>query len=133
MIKKIAHIGIAVEDLEKALAFYRDVLGLDASPPHVVEEQKVKAVFLPLGETKLEFLEPTGPDSPVAKFLRERGEGVHHIAVTVTDIQAKLEEIEKAGGRLIDRTPRRGAEGGKIAFLHPKSTSGVLLELCQPD
>ncbi len=129
--EKLAHIGIAVEDMEKALAFYRDVLGFEASPPQVVEEQQVKVVFLPLGETKLELLEPTGPDSPVARFLRERGEGVHHLAVQVADIEAKLKEIEASGARLIDKTPRQGAGGSKIAFLHPKSTSGVLLELCQ--
>lgn len=129
--EKLAHIGIAVKDLEKALAFYRDVLGFEASLPQVVEEQQVKVVFLPLGETKLELLEPTGPDSPVARFLRERGEGVHHLAVQVADIEEKLKEIEASGARLIDKTPRQGAGGSKIAFLHPKSTSGVLLELCQ--
>ncbi len=128
---KIAHIGIAVKDLEKALTFYRDVLGLKASTPQVLKEQQVKVAFMPLGETKLELLEPTHPESPVARFLEERGEGIHHLAVEVADIEAKLKEIEASGARLIDKTPRQGAGGARIAFLHPKSASGVLLELCQ--
>lgn len=130
---KIAHIGIAVKDLEKALTFYRDVLGLKVSTPQVLKEQQVKAAFMPLGETKLELLEPTHPESPVARFLEERGEGIHHLAVEVADIEAKLKEIEASGARLIDKTPRQGAGGARIAFLHPKSASGVLLELCQYD
>ncbi len=133
MIKKIAHIGIAVRDLEASLKFYRDVLGLKASPVHIVKEQQVKVVFLPLGETKLELLEPAGPESPVARFLDARGEGVHHIALQVDDIEVKLAELEASGVRLIDKFPRQGAGGSRIAFLHPKSTAGVLLELCQQD
>jgi len=133
VVQKIAHIGIAVKNLQEALTFYRDVLGLEASLPQVLEEQQVKVAFLPVGETKLELLEPTGPDSPVARFLEARGEGVHHLAVQVEDIDLRLKEIAAAGGRLIDKTPRRGAGGTRIAFIHPKTASGVLLELCQKD
>jgi methylmalonyl-CoA epimerase len=133
MAQKIAHIGIAVKNLDDALKFYRDVLGLKASLPQVLEEQQVKVVFLPVGESKLELLEPTGPESPVARFLDTRGEGIHHLAVQVDDIDSRLLEVKAAGGRLIDKTPRPGAGGTRIAFIHPKTASGVLLELCQKD
>jgi methylmalonyl-CoA/ethylmalonyl-CoA epimerase len=131
MLKKIDHIGIAVKNLEEALAFYEDALGLQATGTEVVEEQKVKIAFLPLGESKLELLESTSPDGPVAKFIEARGEGIQHIAVRVDNIEEMLQEMEEKGVRLIDKTPRYGAGGARIAFLHPKSTSGILLELCQ--
>ncbi len=131
MLKKIDHIGIAVKNLEEALAFYEDALGLQATGTEVVEEQKVKIAFLPLGESKLELLESTSPDGPVAKFIEARGEGIQHIAVRVDNIEEMLQEMEEKGVRLIDKPPRYGAGGARIAFLHPKSTSGILLELCQ--
>ncbi len=131
MLKKIDHIGIAVKNLDEALAFYEEALGLKSTGTEVVEEQKVKVAFLPLGESKLELLESTAPDGPVAKFIETRGEGVQHIAVRVDDIDTKLRELEARGVRLIDKSPRYGAGGARIAFLHPKSTSGILLELCQ--
>lgn len=133
MLKKIDHIGIAVKNLDEALAFYEDALGLEATGTEVVEEQKVKVAFLPLGDSKIELLESTDPEGPVAKFIEARGEGVQHIAVRVEDIDQKLQDLENKGVRLIDKSPRYGAGGAKIAFLHPKSTSGVLLELCQRD
>ncbi len=133
MLKKIDHIGIAVKNLDEALAFYEDALGLKATGTEVVEEQKVKVAFLPLGDSKIELLESTDPEGPVAKFIEARGEGVQHIAVRVEDIDQKLQDMENKGVRLIDKSPRYGAGGAKIAFLHPKSTSGVLLELCQRD
>ncbi len=131
MLKKIDHIGIAVKNLEEALAFYEDALGLKATGTEVVEEQKVKIAFLPLGESKLELLESTSTDGPVAKFIEARGEGIQHIAVRVDNIEEMLQQLEEKGVRLIDKTPRYGAGGARIAFLHPKSTSGILLELCQ--
>ncbi len=131
MLKKIDHIGIAVKNLEEALAFYEDALGLKATGTEVVEEQKVRIAFLPLGESKLELLESTSPDGPVAKFIETRGEGIQHIAVRVDNIEEMLQALEEKGVRLIDKTPRYGAGGARIAFLHPKSTSGILLELCQ--
>ncbi len=131
MLKKIDHIGIAVKNLEEALAFYEDALGLKATGTEVVEEQKVKIAFLPLGESKLELLESTSTDGPVAKFIETRGEGIQHIAVRVDNIEEMLQQLEEKGVRLIDKTPRYGAGGARIAFLHPKSTSGILLELCQ--
>ncbi len=131
MLKKIDHIGIAVKNMEDALAFYEGALGLKATGTEVVEEQKVKVAFLPLGESKLELLESTEPDGPVAKFIESRGEGVQHIAIRVDNIEEKLKELEEKGIRLIDKSPRYGAGGARIAFLHPKSTSGILLELCQ--
>ncbi len=131
MLKKIDHIGIAVKNLEEALAFYEDALGLKATGTEVVEEQKGKIAFLPLGESKLELLESTSTDGPVAKFIEARGEGIQHIAVRVDNIEEMLQQLEEKGVRLIDKTPRYGAGGARIAFLHPKSTSGILLELCQ--
>ncbi len=133
MLKKIDHIGIAVKNLDEALAFYEDALGLKSTGTEVVEQQKVKVAFLPLGDSKIELLESTEPDGPVAKFIESRGEGVQHIAIRVDNIEEKLKELEEKGIRLIDKSPRYGAGGARIAFLHPKSTSGVLLELCQRD
>ncbi len=133
MLKKIDHIGIAVKNLDEALKFYEEKLGLKATGTEVVEEQKVRIAFLPLGESKLELLESTDPEGPVAKFIESRGEGVQHIALRVDNVEEKVKELEEQGVRLIDKTPRYGAGGARIAFLHPKSTYGILLELCQRD
>ena len=132
MTGKINHIGIAVNSLEASLPFYRDTLGMTYEGDEVVAEQKVKVAFLAIGESRIELLEPTADDSPVAKFLAKNGEGVHHIAYEVADLEAALAEMKREGVRLIDETPRGGAHGTAIAFLHPKATGGVLTELCQP-
>jgi len=124
------HVGIAVKNLDEAVDVYRNVLGFRLEGVHVLTERKVKVAFFSTGgETQIELLEPLGSDSPIAKFLESRGEGIHHIAVKVNDIEAVLEEFKRKGVTLIDDKPRVGAEGKKIAFLHPKSTKGVLLEL----
>ncbi len=130
MLKKINHIGIAVKSIETGLAPYR-ALGLEPEGEEVVEEQKVKVAFLTVGESRIELLEPTSPDSPVARFIEKRGEGIHHIAFQVENIDAALKEARAQGLRLIDEKPRSGAHGTRIAFLHPKSTGGVLMELCE--
>lgn len=127
----IDHIGIAVESLEAALPFYRDVLGLPLAEIEEVADQRVKTAVFPTGEGRVELLEPTHPESPIAKFLAKRGPGIHHVAIRVADIEAKLAELEAKGVQLIDREPRIGAGGHLIAFIHPKSTGGVLLELTQ--
>ncbi len=129
--KKISHVGIAVRDLEAAIPFYRDSLGMQLEGTEVVAEQKVRVAFLVVGESRIELLEPTAEDSPVAKFLEKNGEGVHHIAYEVDDLQASLDRLKEEGVRLIDDKPRDGAHGARIAFLHPKATRGVLTELCQ--
>ncbi|HBI57091.1 MAG TPA: methylmalonyl-CoA epimerase [Firmicutes bacterium] len=131
MFKKIDHLGIAVEDLEVAVQLYRDTLGLEYAGEETVAEQKVKTAFFPLGESSIELLEPTDPDSPVAKFIAKRGAGIHHIALRVDDVAKAIEELTARGVRMIDAVPRDGAHGAKIAFIHPKSTPGVLVELCQ--
>jgi len=131
MTGKINHIGIAVKSLEAAIPFYRDVLGMAFEGTEEVAEQKVKVAFLAVGESRVELLEATSDDSPVAKFLEKNGEGVHHIAYEVADLAASLETLKAQGVRLIDETPRRGAHDTKIAFLHPKASGGVLTELCQ--
>lgn len=128
----IDHIGIAVESLEKAMAFYRDTLKLPLAEIEEVEDQMVRTAIFFTGEGRVELLEPTSPESPIAKFIAKRGEGIHHMAIRVTDIQAKLAELEAAGAQLIDREPRTGAGGHLIAFVHPKAGHGVLLELTQP-
>ncbi len=125
------HIGIAVGDLAQALAFYRDALGLEVEGAEDVPSQRVRAHFLPVGEATLELLEPTAPDSPIAKFVDTRGPGVHHITLRVDDISAALARLKSRGVRLIDDQPRPGAEGALIAFVHPASTHGVLVELKQ--
>lgn len=125
------HVGIAVEDLEEALKLYEGLLGLKLEGTELVESQKVKTAFLPLGETELELLEATDPESPIAKFIAAKGQGVQHLAFRVDDIEAALAEAKAAGIRLIDEVPRLGAGGARIAFLHPKSTNGVLVELCE--
>lgn len=131
-VEKIAHIGIAVESIEQWIGFYRDVLGLDYGGSEEVPEQKVRVAFLTIGESSIELLEPTSKDSPIASFLEKRGSGIHHIAIQVDDIEAALTRHHEAGARLIDDTPRIGAHNMKIAFVHPKTSGGVLLELCQP-
>lgn len=125
------HIGIAVGDLSQALAFYRDALGLEVEPPEEVASQRVRAYFVPVGEAALELLEPTAPDSPIAKFVEKRGPGVHHVTLRVDDIREALARLKARGIRLIDESPRAGAEGALIAFVHPASTHGVLVELKQ--
>ncbi|MGM0651358.1 MAG: methylmalonyl-CoA epimerase [Bacillota bacterium] len=131
MFEKIDHVGIAVSDLEKSIAFYKDQLGLDFKGTEVVEEQKVKVAFLPVGESKLELLQSTDPEGPVGKFVKKKGEGVHHLSFRVSNIEEKLRKLKEQGVALIDEAPRYGAGGAKIAFLHPKSTGGVLVELCE--
>jgi len=131
MIKKVSHIGIAVKNIEASLEFYTK-LGLEVEMIEVVESQKVRVAFLPVGtEVRIELLEPTSEESPVAKFIEKKGEGVHHIALAVDDLQARLDTLAEDGIRLIDTKPRPGAHGADIAFLHPKSTGGILLELCK--
>jgi methylmalonyl-CoA/ethylmalonyl-CoA epimerase len=125
------HIGIAVGDLSQALAFYRDALGLDVEPPEEVPSQRVRAHFVPVGEATIELLEPTAADSPIAKFIEKRGPGVHHVTLRVDDIRETLGRLKARGVRLIDEAPREGAEGALIAFVHPASTHGVLVELKQ--
>ncbi|WP_321368738.1 methylmalonyl-CoA epimerase [uncultured Desulfuromusa sp.] len=131
MLKKINHIGIAVKSLEDSIPFYRDQLGMNFEGTEEVVEQKVKVAFLQIGESRIELLEPTTEDSPIAKFLEKKGEGVHHMAYEVEDVSAALTQMKQAGVRLIDETPRHGAHNSLIAFLHPKSTGGVLTEICQ--
>jgi methylmalonyl-CoA/ethylmalonyl-CoA epimerase len=130
-VQKIDHIGIAVESIEQWIGFYRDVLGLEYGGSEEVPEQKVRVAFLTIGESSIELLEPTSEDSPIAKFLEKRGSGIHHIAIQVDDIEAALARHHEAGARLIDNEPRIGAHNMKIAFIHPKASGGVLLELCQ--
>ena len=128
---KINHLGIATKGIEEALKFWEDALGLENVHTETVEDQKVRVAMLPLGESRIELLEPTSEDSPISKFLEKRGGGIHHIAVEVEDIRAALAKLKRAGARLIDETPRIGAEGCLVAFVHPASANGVLLELVQ--
>jgi methylmalonyl-CoA/ethylmalonyl-CoA epimerase len=130
-VEKIEHIGIAVESLEKMIPYYRDTLGLEYGGEEVVEEQKVRVAFLGIGESGIELLEPTSDESPIAKFLAKRGPGIHHVAVRVDNIEQALKQHEDNGACLIDSVPRVGAHDMRIAFVHPKSTGGVLVELCQ--
>ncbi|MBA4017146.1 MAG: methylmalonyl-CoA epimerase [Pirellula sp.] len=136
VLQGLNHLGIAVRDIAAARPFYEDVLGAVYDGEEVVEEQKVRVAFFHLrGDStnvRYELLEPTSPDSPIAKFLEKRGPGLHHTAYTVDDVAAALAAAEAAGLRLIDREPRRGAHGAEIAFLHPASTGGMLIELCRP-
>lgn len=126
------HIGVAVKDLDGAISFYRDVLGLKLEGIHVLAERRVRVAFFSVGsEARIELLEPLDNESTIAKFLSSRGEGVHHLAVKVEDIEAVLERFKQEGLTLIDEKPKAGAEGKRIAFVHPKSTRGVLLELCE--
>ena len=131
MIQKIHHVAIAVKDLEEALRFYRDTLGLPVHEQAVREDQGVKAALLTIGESEIELLEPLGPDTPVGRFLERRGEGIHHICLQTDDIDKELAELKAKGVELIDQEPRQGL-AGRICFLHPRSTKGVLVELAQP-
>lgn len=128
---KVDHIGIAVKNLEETLKFYTEILGLECQGTEVVEEQKVKVAFLPVGDTEVELLESTTDDGPIAKFIEKNGEGVQHIAFKVDDIEAAIEEMKAKGMQMIDEKPRYGAGGAKIAFMHPKSTHRVLVELSE--
>ncbi|MBO5741280.1 MAG: methylmalonyl-CoA epimerase [Bacteroidaceae bacterium] len=131
-ISRIEHIGIAVQSIAEVLPYYKDVLGLEVYKEEVVEDQKVKTAFLQVGEVKLELLEPTCPESTIQKFLDNGGKGVHHVAFKVEDgVTEALAMCDEKGIRLIDKAPRNGADGLKIAFLHPKSTCGILTELCE--
>ena len=129
---ELDHVGIAIAGLDEVLGFYQDVLGLHLEESEEVKAQKVRAHFLPVGEPKLELLEATDPESAIGKFVAKRGPGLHHIAFRVADIHAALAELKAKGVRLIDETPRPGAEGALVAFLHPSSAKGVLVELKQP-
>jgi methylmalonyl-CoA epimerase len=132
MFAGLDHVGVAVKNLDEAISVYRDILGFNLEGIQVLTERKVKVAILSTGgEASIELQEPIGSDSPVAKFLESRGEGIQHIAVKVRNIEAALEEFKRKGVALVDDKPRAGAEGKKIAFVHPKSTKGVLLELCE--
>jgi methylmalonyl-CoA/ethylmalonyl-CoA epimerase len=130
-IKKIEHIGIAVKNLEDSIKFYEEILGLKCYSVEEIKDQNVKTAFFMVGQTKIELLESTKENSAIAKFIDKKGEGIHHIAFEIDDLSGGLKEIEKKGISLIDKNPRRGAEGLNIAFLHPASSGGVLVELCQ--
>ncbi len=125
------HVGIAVKDIGEALAFYRDALGLEIGEPEEVASQRVRAYFVPVGESALELLEATAPDSPIARYTDKRGPGVHHITLRVDDIREAIARLKSRGVRLIDEEPRPGAEGALVAFIHPASAHGVLVELKQ--
>ena len=127
----IEHIGIAVKDLEKAIKYYEDTLGLVCYAIEEVVDQKAKTAFFKIGQTKIELLESTNSEGPIGRFIEKRGEGIHHIAFAVDNLENSLKEVEDKGVRLIDLKPRKGAEGLDIAFLHPKSTFGVLTEFCE--
>ena len=130
-ISHIEHLGIAVKSLEEAIPYYENILGLKCYSIEEVADQKVKTAFFKVGQTKIELLEPTSEDSTIAKFIEKRGEGIHHMAFAIEDgVANALAEVEAKGVRLIDKAPRKGAEGLNIAFLHPKSTCSVLTELC---
>ncbi|MDB5078948.1 MAG: methylmalonyl-CoA epimerase [Chloroflexi bacterium] len=130
-VKKIDHIGIAVKDIESVLSFYQEALGLENLGFEVVEDQGVRVVFLPVGESRFELLEPLNDDSPVAKFIARRGEGIHHICLDVDSVSETLEEMKQRGLQLIDHEPRLGAHHKQIAFVHPKASNGVMIELSQ--
>ncbi len=127
----IEHIGIAVKNLDESIRFYEDVLGLACYAVEEVKDQKVKTAFFKLGDTKIELLESTDPGGPIGKFIEKKGEGVHHLAFAVDGIEKALVTLQEKGIQLVDQQPRKGAEGLDIAFLHPKSTGGVLTELCE--
>ena len=132
-VKKIDHIGIAVKNLDETMKFYADALGLKTISTEVVEDQKVRIAFIPVGDSEVELIESTSPDGPVAKFIESRGEGLQHIAFRVENIEEALQELKNKGIRLIDEKPRKGAGGAMIAFVHPKATNGVLVEITQRD
>ncbi|MBW2366832.1 MAG: methylmalonyl-CoA epimerase [Deltaproteobacteria bacterium] len=128
---KIDHLGVAVNSIDSGKNFWSEILGLSFEGTETVEEQKVTTAFLPVGESEVELLESTAPDGPIAKYLAKKGEGIQHVAFRVENIEAALAELKEKGIRLIDEKPRKGAGGARIAFLHPKDTSGVLVELCE--
>ena len=131
-ISHIEHLGIAVKSLEQAIPYYENILGMKCYSIEEVADQKVKTAFFMVGQTKIELLEATSSESAIAKFIEKKGEGIHHLAFAVADgVQNALNEVEEKGIQLIDKAPRKGAEGLEIAFLHPKSTLGVLTELCE--
>ena len=130
---KIDHLGIAVASIAERKNFWTEVLGLSLAGSETVQEQKVTTAFLPVGESEIELLESTTPDGPIAGYLEKRGEGIQHVAFRVENIEVVLEELKAKGIRLIDEKPRRGAGGAKIAFLHPKATNGILVELCEKE
>ena len=129
-ISHIEHIGIAVKDLQESIKYYENILGFKCYSIEEVPEQKVKTAFFMVGQTKIELLESTDPEGPIGKFIEKKGEGIHHLAFATKGLEDALQEVESKGVQLIDKTPRKGAEGLSIAFLHPKSTGGVLTELC---
>lgn len=131
MINKIDHIGIAVNSIESSLPFYTEVLKLPLLSIEEVDSERVKIAFLQVGETKLELLEPTNLESPIAKFIEKRGEGIHHVALGVSSIEERIAEIRENGIKMINEEPKIGAGGASVAFMHPKSTGGVLFELCE--
>ena len=131
MIKKIDHVGIAVNSIEKTSELFSKILGLKVAGEEIIEEQKVKIAFLPLGDSELELLESTLPDGPIARFIEKKGEGIQHIAFRVDNLEKALEKLKEEGVMLIDEKPRYGAGGAKIAFLHPKCTNGILIELSE--
>ncbi|UAL45955.1 methylmalonyl-CoA epimerase [Sutcliffiella horikoshii] len=131
MIKNVNHIGIAVNSIETALPFYTETLGLTFEAVEHVAEQRVRVAFINAGNCKLELLEPTSPDSPVAKFIEKRGEGIHHVALSVESIEDRIQEMIEKGIPMIDKQSRIGAGGANIAFMHPKASNGVLVEFCE--
>ena len=130
-ISKIEHIGIAVKNLEETISLYEKVFGLKCYNIEEIKDQKVRTAFFKIGQTKIELLESTEPNGPIGKFIEKKGEGIHHIAFATNDLQKSLNNLKEKGIKLIDERPRAGAEGLNIAFLHPKSTNGVLIELCE--
>jgi methylmalonyl-CoA/ethylmalonyl-CoA epimerase len=133
VVTKIDHIGIAVKNLDETLKFYEDVMGIKCTSKEEVEEQKVRVAFLPIGDSEVELLESTTEDGPIARFIEKKGEGIQHIAFKVDNIEEAIKDLQEKGVRLIDEKPRYGAGGARIAFLHPKSTSGVLIEISERD
>jgi methylmalonyl-CoA epimerase len=128
---KISHLGIATKNIDEALKFWQDALGLESVHTETVEDQKVRVAMLPIGDTRIELLEATADDSPIAKFVEKRGGGIHHVAVEVDNIEESLAKLKQTGARLIDESPRLGAENCLVAFVHPSSANGVLLELIE--
>ncbi len=131
MLNKIEHLGIAVANIEESLKIYESLLGTNCYKTEAVESEGVKTAFLQIGESKIELLEATNPESPIAKFLEKKGKGIHHIAFDVTNIEEEIKRLSEEGFELIHKSPKDGADNKLIAFLHPKSTDGILVELCQ--
>ncbi len=131
MVKRLDHIAVAVNNMEEAARFYKDMLGLELKNTEVVKEQKTRVGFLRVGETNIELVEPAADDSPLIRFLQTKGPGIHHLCFEVDDIEGELKRLIEKGAQLIDKTPRPGAHHTRVAFLHPKGTGGVLIELCE--